>query len=188
MALCAAAGIYCLSRTRAGAAGERRAAWGDALMGLGMAAMAVPTGALDARPWGTAAFAAVFGAVGLHALAPARARAEASRAHDGHQLHHAVGAFAMVYMALAMAHSPTAGHGGVHHLGGRTRTGRDAAAHRGAVGVFRGVRRPGGGPHRPGARDGPGRAPLAGAGAGVRVRADARLPARPWGSGCWRCC
>ncbi|MBB4893751.1 hypothetical protein FHS39_002782 [Streptomyces olivoverticillatus] len=117
VALCAAAGIYCLSRTRAGAAGERRAAWGDALMGLGMAAMAVPTGALDARPWGTAAFAAVFGAVGLHALAPARARAEASRAHDGHQLHHAVGAFAMVYMALAMAHSPTAGHGGVHHLG-----------------------------------------------------------------------
>ncbi|MEU1376176.1 DUF5134 domain-containing protein [Streptomyces triculaminicus] len=107
VALCAAIGAYCLFRMRAGAAGERRAAGGDALMGLGMAAMAVPAAALDTRTWGHVAFALVFGAVGLRALALARG----GRA-GMHHLHHAVGAFAMVYMALAMAGSPGAGHAG----------------------------------------------------------------------------
>ncbi|GHG78304.1 DUF5134 domain-containing protein [Streptomyces griseocarneus] len=107
VALCAATGAYCLFRMRAGAAGERRAAGGDALMGLGMAVMAVPAAALDTRPWGHVAFALVFGAVGLRALALARG----GRA-GMHHLHHAVGAFAMVYMALAMAGSPGAAHAG----------------------------------------------------------------------------
>ncbi|MEU4213199.1 DUF5134 domain-containing protein [Streptomyces sp. NPDC026206] len=104
--LCAATGAYCLVRTRAGAAGERRAAGGDALMGLGMAAMAVPAAVLDTRPWGHAVFAAVFGAAGLRTLALAR------RHRGAHHLHHAVGAFAMVYMALAMAGSPAGAHAG----------------------------------------------------------------------------
>ncbi len=103
--LCAAAGAHCLVRTRAGAAGERRAAGGDALMGLGMAAMAVPAAVLDTRPWGHALYAAVFGATGLRALTLAR-----SRPDSHHFLHHAVGAFAMVYTALAMATTPAAAH------------------------------------------------------------------------------
>ncbi|MFI9202673.1 DUF5134 domain-containing protein [Streptomyces sp. NPDC053048] len=113
VALCAATGAYCLFRTRAGAAGERRAAGGDALMGLGMAAMAVPAPVLDTRPWGHALFALVFGAVGLRALTLARGGGAGM-----HHLHHAVGAFAMVYMALAMAAAPVAGHA-AHAAAGR---------------------------------------------------------------------
>ncbi|MFF4161020.1 DUF5134 domain-containing protein [Streptomyces sp. NPDC001678] len=114
VALCAAAGVYCLLRARPGAAGERRAAvaGGDAVMALGMAAMAVPTAVLDTPPWGHALLAALFGAMGLHALTAARA------APGPHHLHHAVGAFAMVYMALAMAAVPAgahAGHTGADH-------------------------------------------------------------------------
>ncbi|MFF7729026.1 DUF5134 domain-containing protein [Streptomyces sp. NPDC008001] len=106
VALCAATGSYCLVRLHAGAGGERRAAGSDALMGLGMAAMAVPTTVLDTRPWGALLFAVVFGAAGIHVLlGVARGRAETQH------LHHAVGAFAMVYMALAMAGGPTGGHG-----------------------------------------------------------------------------
>lgn len=110
--LCTATGAYCLFGMRAGAAGERRAAGGDALMGLGMAAMALPAGMPAGTPWGAVLFAVVFGAAGVRALVMARRRAE------GHQLHHAVGAFAMVYMALAMAGAPPgghAGHGGAMH-------------------------------------------------------------------------
>lgn len=104
VALCTATGVYCLLTMRAGAAGERRAAGGDALMGLGMAAMALPAGMPAATPWGAMLFAVVFGAAGVRALVMARRRA------DGHQLHHAVGALAMVYMALAMAGTPSGGH------------------------------------------------------------------------------
>ncbi|ARZ66359.1 membrane protein [Streptomyces albireticuli] len=112
MALCAATGAYCLARIRtdAGPAGGR-ATGGDALMGLGMAAMAVPTAVLDTRPWGAPLFAVVFGAAGLRSLVvAARGRTEPNH------LHHAVGAFAMVYMALAMAGAPMAGHSG--HVAG----------------------------------------------------------------------
>ncbi|MEV5139763.1 DUF5134 domain-containing protein [Streptomyces syringium] len=109
VALCAATGAYCLLSVRAGAAGERRAARGDALMGLGMAVMAVPAAALDTRPWGAPLFAVVFATGGLRALLLARERAEA------HHLHHAVGAFAMVYMALAMSGTPVGGHAGASH-------------------------------------------------------------------------
>ncbi|MEU7166014.1 DUF5134 domain-containing protein [Streptomyces morookaense] len=116
--LCTATGAYCLLGMRAGAAGERRAAGSDALMGLGMAAMALPAGMPAATPWGAVLFAVVFGAAGVRALITARRRGEA------HQLHHAVGAFAMVYMALAMAGAPSDGrmehtehmeHGGAMH-------------------------------------------------------------------------
>ncbi|WP_171162897.1 DUF5134 domain-containing protein [Streptomyces sp. I05A-00742] len=108
-----ATGVYCLHRARSGGAGERGAARGDALMGLGMAAMAVPVATpAVARPWGAVLFAAVFGAAGLHALVLARRRA------DSHHLHHAVGAFAMVYMALAMTGTSATGHGGGHRPAG----------------------------------------------------------------------
>ncbi|MEV5242466.1 DUF5134 domain-containing protein [Streptomyces cinnamoneus] len=106
VALCTATGAYCLVSTRAGAAGERRAAAGDALMGLGMAAMAVPAAALDTRPWGQGLLALVFAGAGVRTLLAARRQPEA------HHVHHAVGAFAMVYMALAMAGSPAAVHAG----------------------------------------------------------------------------
>ncbi|GHF69957.1 DUF5134 domain-containing protein [Streptomyces mashuensis] len=107
----AATAAYCLGRARAGAAGERRAARGDALMGLGMAAMAVPVTVLDLRPWGLAALAALFGAAGVRALLPDRARTGRPEAHH---VHHAVGAFAMVYMSLAMAAPPGDGPAHAH--------------------------------------------------------------------------
>ena len=88
--LCGAAGGYCLAQVRTGPAAHRVAARGEALMGLGMAAMALPVSAVAAPWWSPWAFTAVFGAVGLWALA---------RRHG----HHAVGALAMVHMALTMA-------------------------------------------------------------------------------------
>ncbi|KNB52236.1 DUF5134 domain-containing protein [Streptomyces caatingaensis] len=136
--LSAATGAYGLYRARAGAAGERRAAYGDALMGLGMAVMALPFAAWAGRPWGAALLAGVFAASGLYAVAlyavglyavglravggraagrlsfsPARGRGGGGAGH----LHHAVGAFAMVYMVLAMA-GGHAGHRGRHHGAG----------------------------------------------------------------------
>ncbi|MEV5508485.1 DUF5134 domain-containing protein [Streptomyces orinoci] len=109
--LCTATGAYCLGGVRAGGVGERRAARGDALMALGMAVMALPVWMSGAPSWGAALFAAVFAAAGLRALSLVR------RQGGGHHLHHAIGAFAMVYMALAMAAAPEGGHGG--HTGHR---------------------------------------------------------------------
>ncbi|MCZ2524914.1 DUF5134 domain-containing protein [Streptomyces sp. HB2AG] len=104
VALCAATGTWCLLRMRAcRAAAERRDAAAGALMGAGMAVMAVPVTVLDTGTAGAVVFAAVFTAAGLHALVLVR--------HDRHQVHHAVGAAAMVYMAVVMARG-TAGHGG----------------------------------------------------------------------------
>ncbi|GCD39185.1 DUF5134 domain-containing protein [Streptomyces chrestomyceticus JCM 4735] len=99
--LCAGAGAYCLSSVRRGTAAQRREARGEALMGLGMAAMAVPATTVAQPPWTPWAFAAVFGAAGLWALL---------RRHP----HHAVGAAAMVYMSLAMVSVPGGGPGGGH--------------------------------------------------------------------------
>ncbi|MFJ8884917.1 DUF5134 domain-containing protein [Streptomyces sp. NPDC102402] len=100
MVLCGATGAYCLLRTRDGTERERRSARAEALMGFGMAAMAVPTAllTLPARTW--VLYAAVFGAASLHAVVRAR--------DGGHHLHHLVGSLAMVYMAVAMA--PGASH------------------------------------------------------------------------------
>ncbi|WP_432141940.1 DUF5134 domain-containing protein [Streptomyces sp. bgisy084] len=94
----AAAGAYCLVRARSGPAAQQGEARGEGLMALGMAAMAWPV----APPsWSSWLFTAVFGAAGLWALAH-------------RHLHHAVGALAMAYMALAMVvpASQQAGHAG----------------------------------------------------------------------------
>ncbi|MEV6564894.1 DUF5134 domain-containing protein [Streptomyces kronopolitis] len=89
----AAAGAYCLVRSRTGPPAERSTARGEGLMALGMAAMACPASAVASAAWSPWLFTAVFGTAGLWALA---------RRHP----HHAVGAGAMVYMALTMALPP----------------------------------------------------------------------------------
>ncbi|MFW6693282.1 DUF5134 domain-containing protein [Streptomyces sp. MAR4 CNX-425] len=114
-ALCAGVGGLCLLRMRAVAAGERRGAAEDALMGLGMAAMALPAAGLP-EAWTAGAFAAVFGAAFVRALLPSRAAGH-HRYHP-HHLHHAVGALAMVYMAVAMGTADHGGHGGHGAAGG----------------------------------------------------------------------
>ncbi|MGA5702963.1 DUF5134 domain-containing protein [Peterkaempfera bronchialis] len=124
-ALTGAAGLYCLARvwrpaTGAGCAGAaQRGAAGresdaaEALMGLGMAAMALPLARHGGLP--PTAWAAVFGGVGAWFAAGALRR---SAARDrAHRLHHALGAGAMVYMALAMAAGGTAGPHGTGHSG-----------------------------------------------------------------------
>ncbi|MFF5160991.1 DUF5134 domain-containing protein [Streptomyces sp. NPDC000348] len=103
VALCAAAGAYCLLRMRSRVVEQRRAAGGEALMGFGMAVMAVPATAFTPPAWAWPALAVVFGAAGLHALRAARAGAR--------HLHHLVGAGAMVYMAVTMAAATGQGHG-----------------------------------------------------------------------------
>lgn len=97
VALCAATGAYCLLRMRSTVEEQRRAAGGEALMGFGMAAMAVPAAVFNPPSWTWPVYTAVFGAAALRALWAARTSA--------HHLHHLVGAAAMVYMALAMAAS-----------------------------------------------------------------------------------
>jgi hypothetical protein len=105
VALCAVTGAYCLLRMRSGAEEQRRAAGGEALMGFGMAAMAVPAAVFTPPAWAWPGYAAVFGAAGLRALWAAR--------DSRHHLHHLVGAGAMVYMSLVMAGSPGGhSHGG----------------------------------------------------------------------------
>ncbi|WP_406447910.1 DUF5134 domain-containing protein [Streptomyces sp. NBC_00876] len=104
MALCAVTGAYCLSRSRTGTGEERRTARAEALMGFGMAAMAVPAAVVAPPAWGWAGYAVLFGAAALRALWFAR--------HSGHHLHHLVGSSAMVYMAVVMARSGGAAHGG----------------------------------------------------------------------------
>ncbi|MFK0156240.1 DUF5134 domain-containing protein [Streptomyces sp. NPDC090499] len=105
VALCAATGAYCLLRMRSTVREQRRAAGGEALMGFGMAVMAVPATVFTPPVWAWPLYAAVFGAAALRALWSARS--------SPHHLHHLVGAAAMVYMAVAMAAAP-----GAHHHGG----------------------------------------------------------------------
>ncbi|MFJ4966631.1 DUF5134 domain-containing protein [Streptomyces sp. NPDC088729] len=107
-ALCAVSGAYCLARTRSGTRQERRTARAEAVMGFGMAVMAVPAALLTPPDWAWAVYAVLFGAAALRALWPSR--------HGGHHLHHLVGSLAMVYMAVAMA--PGASEGG--HAGHAT--------------------------------------------------------------------
>nr|WP_168515615.1 DUF5134 domain-containing protein [Streptomyces sp. S1D4-11]QIZ00740.1 DUF5134 domain-containing protein [Streptomyces sp. S1D4-11] len=97
-ALGALTGAYRLLRMRSRVAEQRRAAGGEALMGFGMAAMAVPATVFTLPAWTWPLYAAVFGAAGLHALWAARS--------SPHHLHHLVGTAAMVYMAVVMAASP----------------------------------------------------------------------------------
>ncbi|MEU9481514.1 DUF5134 domain-containing protein [Streptomyces sp. NPDC048191] len=106
VALCAATGAYCLLRMRSVVAEQRRAAGGEALMGFGMAVMAVPAAAFTPPRWAWPVYAAVFGAAALRTLWAARTAP--------HHLHHLVGASAMVYMSVAMAAAPA----GAHHAHG----------------------------------------------------------------------
>lgn len=92
--LCGGTGAYCLVRMRSCAGEAREAAGGEALMGWGMAAMAVPAAVFAPPRWGWVVYAVVFGAAALRALRPAR--------RGAHHLHHVVGSLAMVYMAVAM--------------------------------------------------------------------------------------
>nr|WSW70737.1 DUF5134 domain-containing protein [Streptomyces sp. NBC_00995] len=103
MALCAVTGAYCLLRARARTGEERRAARAEALMGFGMAAMAVPTAVIAPPAWGWLLYAALFGVAALRALRPSH--------RSGHHLHHLVGLSAMVYMSVVMAGSGAAAHG-----------------------------------------------------------------------------
>jgi hypothetical protein len=113
VALCAATGTYCLLQMRGEPPGQpRRIAAAEALMGWGMAVMAVPYTALDPRPWGPPAFAAVFGVAAVRELLPGRR----GTGWAGHHLHHAIGALAMAYMALAMMMSTTGGHDHTGHM------------------------------------------------------------------------
>ncbi|MFD8732681.1 DUF5134 domain-containing protein [Streptomyces sp. NPDC059611] len=115
VALCAVSGTYCLLRTHTGTPRERRTAGGEALMGFGMAAMALPAAVLT-LPEGTwAVYGVVFGAAALQALRSAR--------RDAHHRHHLIGSLAMVYMAVAMAPGAAgagghAGHGAAGGAGG----------------------------------------------------------------------
>ncbi|MFF4395137.1 DUF5134 domain-containing protein [Streptomyces sp. NPDC001480] len=102
VALCAGTGAYCLLRMRSGVEEQRRAAGGEALMGFGMAAMAVPGTVFSPPPWTWPLYAAVFGAAAVRALWAARG--------SPHHLHHLVGSAAMVYMAVVMAASPVSHH------------------------------------------------------------------------------
>ncbi|WP_261992612.1 DUF5134 domain-containing protein, partial [Streptomyces sp. adm13(2018)] len=104
VALCAVTGAACLLRMRARSGEERRTAGGEALMGFGMASMALPTAALSPPEWSWAVYAAVFGAAALHGLAAVR--------RGGRHLHHVVGSLAMVYMAVVMGAPGAGAHAG----------------------------------------------------------------------------
>ncbi|MEW2465250.1 DUF5134 domain-containing protein [Streptomyces sp. NPDC046994] len=106
VALCAATGAYCLLRMRSSVEEQRRAAGGEALMGFGMAVMAVPAAVVAPPRWAWTAYLVVFAGAAVRALWTAR--------RSTHHLHHLVGALAMVHMAAAMTASP--GH---HMHGGR---------------------------------------------------------------------
>ncbi|MEN8654132.1 DUF5134 domain-containing protein [Streptomyces sp. 21So2-11] len=114
VALCAATGAYCLLRMNSGAGEHRTGAGSEALMGFGMAVMALPAAALAPPVWGWALYAAVFGAAALRALGQSR--------ESAHHLHHVIGSAAMVYMALVMApgagSSAHAGHPTGYGAGG----------------------------------------------------------------------
>ena len=108
MALCGVTGAYCLLRMGNGTREERRTARAEALMGFGMAAMAVPAAVVTPPVWGWAVYVVLFGGAALRALWFAR--------HKGHHLHHLVCSSAMVYMALAMT-VPAQGAHGAHGAG-----------------------------------------------------------------------
>ena len=93
VALSAASAASCLARAK-----DR----GEAVMGAGMAVMAVPASVLDPHRWVAPVFAVVYAAAALRALLPGTHAA-------GHRVHHVVCSAAMVYMAVAMAQAPPGG-------------------------------------------------------------------------------
>ncbi|MGR8011959.1 DUF5134 domain-containing protein [Streptomyces hypolithicus] len=108
VALCAATGAYCVLRLRSGRGEHREGAGGEALMGFGMAAMALPAAVVAPPVWGWVLYTAVFGAAALRALWLASAGA--------HHVHHLVGSLAMVYMALVMVAGPAGSSGHTGHI------------------------------------------------------------------------
>ncbi|MEU6931305.1 DUF5134 domain-containing protein [Streptomyces sp. NPDC046385] len=105
--VCAAGGAYCLLRARRSSGEERRTAGGEAVMGFGMAAMALPATVVAPPEWVLGLYVGVFGLAALGGLLGAVRG-------GGHHLHHLVGSLAMVYMALAMAAAPGAPGTGAH--------------------------------------------------------------------------
>nr|WP_239074851.1 DUF5134 domain-containing protein [Streptomyces sp. SID10853] len=131
MALSAATGAYCLLRMRSTSRQARSAAGGEAVMGFGMAAMALPAAVAALPEWGWTVLAAVFAAGGLRALWQLRAGA--------HHLHHLVGSLAMVYMALTMGAgvSPGGAHDGpMAHMAHSPQTGSGVPLLTGALLVY----------------------------------------------------
>lgn len=102
--------LVALSAVTAASCVLRGGARAEALLGAGMAVMAVPLSVFEPPRWGPAVLAAVFAAAALHALVPSGHRV-------AHRMHHSVCAGAMVYMAAVMAaagpaHAGHAGAGG----------------------------------------------------------------------------
>ncbi|MEV6424487.1 DUF5134 domain-containing protein [Streptomyces sp. NPDC051662] len=126
VALCAAAGSYCLLRLRAGVGDQRGSMGGEALMGFGMAAMAVPAAVLTPPRWIWAAYVVVFAGAALHTLLRAGG--------TGHRLHHLLGMLAMVYMAGVMALAPAGAHSA--HTTGAAGTGSGAPLITGVLLVY----------------------------------------------------
>ncbi|WP_030901908.1 DUF5134 domain-containing protein [Streptomyces sp. NRRL F-5126] len=115
VAVCAASGSYCLLRTRVAAGGTRATARGEALMGFGMAAMALPALVRAPPLWVWGAYAVVFGLAALRACVAVAVRGRSA----GHHAHHLVGTLAMVYMSLAMGSFPAGAgsHGAMAGMG-----------------------------------------------------------------------
>ncbi|WP_405442404.1 DUF5134 domain-containing protein [Streptomyces avidinii] len=102
--LCAVSGAYCLRRVR-----DAGGAAGEAVMGFGMALMALPLG--GGEGWRIPVLAVVFSGASLHALWLLRGGA--------HHAHHLVGSLTMVYMTLGAGTGPgeVQGHGQGHAAG-----------------------------------------------------------------------
>jgi hypothetical protein len=106
-ALCGFVAGMSLLRARDAGGMRRRTARSEALMGLGMAAMALPGGAAGALS--PLLFGVFFGALGVRELALLAA------GRRFHHVHHALGALTMCYAALAAA--PHSAGGGPSHPG-----------------------------------------------------------------------
>ncbi|WP_030762073.1 MULTISPECIES: DUF5134 domain-containing protein [unclassified Streptomyces] len=103
--LCAVSGAYCLRR----AWGSGGAAAGEAVMGFGMALMAVPLGGRG-DGWRAPVLGVVFCGAALHSLWLLRG--------GSHHAHHLVGSLTMVYMALMAGTGTGSGHGQEHSQAG----------------------------------------------------------------------
>lgn len=101
--VCAVSGAYCLRQVRRAGG----AAAGEAVMGFGMALMALPLGA--GGGWQAPALTAVFCAATVHAVWLLRTGL--------HHAHHLVGSLTMVYMGLMAGAGPGAGDGPGGHGG-----------------------------------------------------------------------
>ncbi|MEJ8645576.1 DUF5134 domain-containing protein [Streptomyces sp. MS1.HAVA.3] len=156
--LCAVSGAYCLRRVRGSGA-----AAGEAVMGFGMALMAVPLGLGDG--WRVPVLAVVFCGAALHALWLLR--------RGMHHTHHLVGSLTMVYMTLSAGSGQQHGQG----TGLPLLTGALLLYYAGYV-VLGGSRLI--------AAGGPAAQPAA---VGRADRWSSSAPADwPWEWGCWPCC